>query len=35
MLSRLACLRVPVADCDAPALAAEVTQGAAWLQAGA
>jgi hypothetical protein len=26
---------VPVADCDTPAFAAEVAQGAAWLQAGA
>jgi hypothetical protein len=32
MLTRLG---VPVADYDAPALAAEVMQGAAWLQAGA
>jgi hypothetical protein len=35
MLTRLARLGVPVADYDAPALATEVTQGAAWLQAGA
>ena len=35
LLTRLARLGVPVADCDATALAAEVAQGAAWLQAGA
>jgi hypothetical protein len=35
MLTRLARLGVPVADCDTPAFAAEVAQGAAWLQAGA
>ena len=35
MLTRLARLGVPVADYDAQALAAEVAQGAAWLQAGA
>ncbi len=35
MLTRLARLGVPVADYDTPALAAEVAQGAAWLQAGA
>ena len=35
MLTRLARLGVPVADYDVPALAAEVAQGAAWLQAGA
>ena len=33
MLTRLARLGVPVADYDAAALAAEVAQGAAWLQA--
>ena len=33
MLTRLAKLGVPVADYDAPTLAAEVAQGAAWLQA--
>ncbi len=35
MLTRLARLGVPVADCDAPTLAAETAHGAAWLQAGA
>ena len=35
MLTRLARLGVPVADYDAPALAAEAAHGAAWLQPGA
>lgn len=35
MLSRLALLGVPVADYDAPTLAAEVAQGRAWLKPGA